>query len=133
MKLKIKSITPLHIGSGKVLELFDYIISEKSFYRLNQNKAFEIALQADENFPEKYDNWLNKNLKDLEKFRSDNEEQAKIRSRFNFKYFCESILNQPQLTQRLLNEASLYNIKIPFNIKGKAQVDELLKDADHKP
>jgi len=130
MKLKLHTISPVHIGSGKHLEPFEYIIDGNMYYRLDQNKAFLLALEAHSDFPEKYTSWLEETSMRLRKTK-DNREQAKIREKFNFKYFCENVLGDTELSQRILKEGYAYKCEMPYGLAGKKQVSEQLKDANN--
>lgn len=130
MKLKLHTISPVHIGTGNQLEPFEYFVEDKIYYRLNQDKAFQIALESHPDFPEKFSKWLDNTSYNLRKTK-DNEQQAKIRSRFNFKYFCEHVLQDYDLTDKIMKDGYAYKCEVPYGLQGKKQVNELLKDANN--
>jgi CRISPR-associated protein Csm5 len=131
MKLKLHTISPVHIGSGKSLEPFEYIIDNDIYYRLDQKKAFNLALQKHPDFPDKFSKWLEDTDRKLHKTK-DNAEQSRIRSNFNFKYFCEYVLQDYELSERIIKEAYSYKCDLPFGLQGKKQVNELLKEENNK-
>ncbi len=131
MKLKLHTLSPLHIGSGNSLEPFEYIIDNGTYYRINQNKAFELALKAHPYFPTRFDSWLARTSQAIRK-EKDNAKQAKLRANFNFKYFCENILGDYELAQKILNEAYAYKCEVPFPLSVKRQISELYKQANGK-
>lgn len=57
MKLYIKTLTPVHIGTGKEIEKFEYQINDGKFSRINFSKLSELLM---ERFPEKFTEWINK-------------------------------------------------------------------------
>lgn len=132
MKLKLHTVSPIHIGTGNSLEPFEYIIENGTYYRLNQNKAFGLALEKYPDFPEKFTHWLERTSGRIQKT-SDNAEQARIRSQFNFRYFCESVLNDKDLADSIIEKGYAYKCPIPFGLDGKKQIQELIKNPDNTP
>ena len=57
MKLYLKTLTPVHIGTGKEVEKFEYIIKNNQFCRINFSKLSELLFDK---FPEKFSEWINK-------------------------------------------------------------------------
>ncbi|GJQ64192.1 MAG: type III-A CRISPR-associated RAMP protein Csm5 [Melioribacteraceae bacterium] len=129
MKLKIHTISPVHIGSGNALQPFEYIIEDGIYYRLNQNKAFELAYARYPDFADRLSTWIEKTTRNLESTR-DNHRRAQIRERFNFKYFCESVLQDSELADEITNSAYLYKCEVPYDLEGKKEIHEQLKTAD---
>lgn len=132
MKLKLHTISPIHIGTGNSLEPFEYIIDGDTYYRLNQNKAFSLALERHPNFPEEFENWIERTDRKLKKS-NNNHEQAEIREKFNFKYFCEAVLQDYELSELILEKGYAYKCSLPYGSQGKKQINELIKDHDNTP
>lgn len=57
MKIYIKTLTPVHIGTGNEIEKFEYRISDNKFLRINFSKLSEMLM---ERFPDKFTEWINK-------------------------------------------------------------------------
>ena len=132
MKLKLQTISPMHIGTGNSLEPFEYIIDGETYYRLNQNKAFGLALERHPNFPDEFESWIERTNRKL--FKSNNNlEQSEIREKFNFKYFCESVLQDYDLADAIIEKGYAYKCSVPYGIQGKKQVNELIKSHDNTP
>lgn len=55
MKIYIKTLTPVHIGTGKEIEKFEYQINDGKFSRINFSKLSELLM---ERFPEKFTEWI---------------------------------------------------------------------------
>lgn len=132
MKLKLHTVSPVHIGTGNSLEPFEYIIDNETYYRLDQNKAFALALEKHPDFPEKFTNWLERTSARIQKT-TNNEEQAIIRAQFNFRYFCESVLQDSDLADSIIEKGYAYKCPIPFGLDGKKQIQELIKNHDNTP
>jgi len=132
MKLKLHTVSPIHIGTGNSLEPFEYIIENNIFYRLDKDKAFKLALERHPHFPEKFSSWIDSTTSKLKTARS-NQEQAEIRKKFNFKYFCETILQDPKLAALIIEKGFAYKCSVPYGTLNKKQVLELLKTYDNQP
>ncbi|HPN39436.1 MAG TPA: type III-A CRISPR-associated RAMP protein Csm5 [Melioribacteraceae bacterium] len=127
MQLKIQSISPIHIGTGNFFEPFEFIIKDKVFYKLDKDKAFRIILNKRPEAIDKISKWLNDNSNNITKSRS-NEEQSELRNKFNLYYFCKEILGDISLTTEIINNASSYLCEIPYDLQGKYQIAEHIKD-----
>ncbi len=132
MKLTILTISPVHIGSGRVLEPFDYITREDSFVRLDEQKAFSLAMEHHPDFPERFSEWFDQMAEKIENEKR-NEQLSKYRSALNIKSFCEQQLNDRKLAELISTECAKYTFALPYGLDGKHQVDELLKDTGYKP
>jgi CRISPR-associated protein Csm5 len=130
MKLKLHTVSPVHIGAGNELAPFEYFIEDGIYYRLDQDKAFKIALETHPDFPDKFSSWIDRTSGKLRKAK-DNATQAEIRSKFNFKYFCESVLQDYDLIDKIKTGGYAYKCNIPYGLQKKKQVNELLKDANN--
>lgn len=131
MKFKLAAVTPLHIGSGRALEPFEYVVHNSQFIRLDQNKAFTLALENHQDFPDKYSEWLQTTSQLIDATR-DNQQQARLRNNFNFMYFCNTMLKDTALANRLPVECAKYTLPMPFGRGDKKQVDELLRSANNE-
>lgn len=125
MKLRLHTISPVHIGTGVELEPFEYIVEEKKFYRLSQEKAFKMAQEKHADFAHKFDRWLNNKI---ERLRSkDTKESAKARAKFNFLDFCRFTLNDDELAEEILKKAYSYKCDSPFDLTSKKKISEVIK------
>lgn len=135
MELKLQTLSPVHIGTGNALEPFEYIIDDGIYYRIDQKKAFKLALQRHSDFPENFNDWLestSKKINDLErsknKYQDKNKRLSELRANFNLKYFCDKVLNDTELTEEILKEGYKYKCTVPNGLQNKKQVDEITKD-----
>lgn len=126
MKLILKTISPVHVGTGVSLEPFEYIIDGNMFYRLNQNKAFLYAIESHPEFPEIFGKWLENTQLKLDS-ETDNKRQSEIRKAFNFKSFCERELNDKALVRRILQSGYLYKCPVEYGTLNKKQILEMMK------
>lgn len=105
MRLYLQTLSPVHIGSGRDIEPFEYIITKGRFYRINTESAMR-KLYESGNW-EKYEEWLN----DIDqRFNNavQNKEKSIIRRDINPVDFCSKQLKQPKLAEDIINNHSLY-------------------------
>jgi CRISPR type III-A-associated RAMP protein Csm5 len=129
MEIILKSLTPLHIGNGSLLQVSDYTVLNGRYIRINLRKAFEVVASHN-----KIDAVLAKISEYTERMNKEknNLEQAKYRQKLDFFSICKEVypLLSLDLAQKI-NEISLYQIvsKLPEKENHK-QIDEQLKTAD---
>ena len=58
IKLKLTTLTPLFIGSGKELVSFDYEIVGNKFYKINSDKILNFLINKDNNLLSKINEWI---------------------------------------------------------------------------
>lgn len=138
MKLKLKTLTPVHVSTGKDLEPFDYLVSNEEVYRISLEKALEVISEEVPDAHEQFSDWLDDNL-----FKHDNQKnaqnqqanrvQSKIRREINFEFFCRKHLNKPALVHKLLKSAVIYKMPLPLGMANNSQINEQIKSPDNLP
>ncbi|HXH17926.1 MAG TPA: type III-A CRISPR-associated RAMP protein Csm5 [Chitinophagales bacterium] len=139
MKLYLKLLTPLHIGSGNDLQPIDYVIANTRYYHLTQKFVFNF-MKAN-NLLDAYTRWVNKTAQQISNIENipkknrkldQNQQLSQLRKDFNLLKFCEGQKKTNQLIRALENASGL--IKISLN---KAQPDrnirEQITDGTHTP
>lgn len=58
IKLKLTTLTPLFIGSGKELESFEYVIIRGKFYKIDTNRILNYLIKNDKNALDLINNWI---------------------------------------------------------------------------
>lgn len=122
MKLYLKTLTPLHIGTGTELEPIDYVVVDNHYYRFSQN-FLNNFLAAQHLFP-LYEEWMNQLLKALD-VEKNNKRQSEIRQQYNLLAFCKKNKKEHKLIEALKNPSGI--IKVPLkeekpNRKVRAQI-----------
>ena len=138
MKLKIKTLTPVHVSTGKDLEPFDYIEEKGFVYRISLEKALDVISGETPSAIEDFTKWLDKKLFGLENQKGKqnsppNKGQSKVRREINFREFCERHLGNPALVDRLLESAVVYKMPLPFGMQNNSQINEQIKTPDNLP
>jgi len=118
MRFYLQALSPVHIGSGKEIEPFEYVVKNGRYHRINIDSAMR-KLYETENWNE-YEAWLNDIEEKLERA-SDNREQSRIRRDINVVEFCTKKLKQPQLAEELLNSHSLYHAACPSQVSFRVR------------
>lgn len=140
MKLILKTLSPLHIGTGNALEPFEYIAENEMFHRLDTSEAFRIAYERHENFPELYSSWIQKTTNEiiqLDNSRNNsgdkNKKLAVLRKNFNFSHFCINQLKDKTLKEEIEKNGLKYTCSMPYGLQDKKQVSECIKTSDSLP
>ena len=138
MKLKLKTLTPVHISTGINLEPFDYLIKDENIYRISLPKAIEVISEDVPDAPEQFAEWLDEQLFRFDsqknnQYQQANKSQSKIRREINFGVFCRGVLKKPALVDKLIKSAVVYEMPLPFGMANNTQVNEQIKSSDSLP
>jgi len=144
MKLKLKTLSPLHIGNGKNVTPIEYVINNGMYYKINQNKYFEIGYKKYPDFPQKYSDWLievTSKIEELNEERSKlkrnnqyltkdkNQLLSKLRESLNIKTFSNEVINDRNFVRQLINEKAYeYSYPVPFGLQKKKNISEIIKN-----
>ncbi|EAY25756.1 type III-A CRISPR-associated RAMP protein Csm5 [Microscilla marina] len=81
MKLTLKTLTPLHIGNGEELSALDYVLHQRTYYRVSQYQFLEF-IKNDEALVEAYAKWIDQTTRELDDLQDrKNREHDKNRKR----------------------------------------------------
>ena len=144
MKLQLKCETPIHVGSGRELEPFDYVIDSGYLIKFNKERCFseiyrrypegigafsqwleKMAVKMGRIEEEKHRAGRNKNLK-----RNKNQELSDIRKKLNLIYFCETESKSRDLAHEFLTDPKYQDDKILCLEKpqGNRNVREMIRE-----
>lgn len=127
MNFTLQTLSPLHIGSGSVLEPFEYVLEDGYFYKIDLDKTFNLMYERHKDFSVKFDKWLEKSQETLENER-DNARQSRLREKFNIAEFCRNKLDDYELAEKIKSEGCIYKLSAPFGLQKRKQVGELMRD-----
>ncbi len=143
MKYRIKTLSPVHIGSGNNLEPFEYVTENSKFYRIDQNKLFRSAVKKYPGFAEKFSVWIEEKTAKINLISSRDYKPPKgtdknkmlqdERRSFNLKSFIIYHYKDKDLASEINKSAHLYKCDISFGLSGRKQISELIKDHACKP
>jgi len=153
MKLYLKCVSPVHIGTGKTLEPFDYVFYKENILILNQEICLTSIYDKHSGGIERYSQWVTETSRRISKAEEEfkqarregdkkgrqhyNQLLSDLRRNFNLIYFCENHLKDPELASEFLrnpkyHRQSMFALSHP---KGTRQLREIIQinDAPYLP
>ncbi len=141
MKLYLKTLTPLHIGNGEILNALDYIIYNNNYYRISQNQFLKF-LNNNQDLVNKYSDWILKESDDIEYLENNkknerdrfkkqdfNQQLSQKRTEFNLLNFIKSI----NKTNDFIKFLDVNCKKIEINLHPKQQIRGLIQSPNNQP
>lgn len=138
MKLKLKTLTPVHISTGNEYEALDYINHNGIIHKIHLDKALEIITTVHPDAPSKFADWV-----EVKIFRTENagqqggeernKEQSRIKSETNLAEFCRKKLQDESLIQTVIDGATLYSVPAPFGLGKDTKINAQFKDSSSLP
>lgn len=136
--LYIKTLSPVFIGSGSHMEPFEYYYDQtnKTLYRLEVDKAFDLLVDRYPQAPEKFSAWIDRVTQQLDDER-DNKKQSELRSKFSIPEFVRTELKDQRLSQELLNDirnarVTVYSIVCPSLTGMKREIRKRATNEDQQ-
>ncbi|RMD89831.1 MAG: type III-A CRISPR-associated RAMP protein Csm5 [Calditrichaeota bacterium] len=122
--LYFKTISPLHIGTGKVLEPFDYVFYQEKVIILDQEACLERMFEKHPQAVDRYVEWIQQTVqrmnnaknearnarRDRDRSRAQHHNQilSELRKNFNLVYFCENELSDSALAKEILSNSQYH-------------------------
>ena len=129
----IRTETPLHIGSGREISPFEYIVIGQKYYRLNEAKVFSKIAENHMDFGNKLNQWIEDKNQELEDTK-DNKKQSQLRADFNLISFIKNELGDVSLVNHIkTNILDFAKYSMPCqDMAGKKTFREQLKTAQNE-
>lgn len=127
MNFTLQTLSPVHIGSGNVLEPFEYILEGGWFYRVDVDKTFALIYEKHKDFTRQFELWLKKSQETLER-ENDNAKQALLREKFNIAEFCRTQLRDFDIADKIKEEGCIYKLPAPYGLQKRKQIGELIRN-----
>ena len=145
MLLTLKTLSPVHIGTGNLLEPFDFYIENQNIYILNHDYCMKALFENDPENITRFSNWVDemaekiakadKEVKEARRNRNrklstdKNQLIANLRKDFNIVDFTRNILKKPTLADQFINTPSFYKYRafIPNRPRSVVQLKEIIK------
>lgn len=134
MEVKIKTITPVHIGLGSDLQPYEYSLDNLEYKRYNLSKIFEKIYSYKPDLIDKWDKFIRQFENDQNKVEG-SREKSKSRQAFNIKTFLKQNNVDDKKISELLNskDSLLYSFSLPYSVdKSKTLIKEQIKTSDRK-
>lgn len=133
-KLKIKTLTPIHIGSGKTIGLFELKKFGNHIYRLNIDTCFRFVIDKSGNEAlDKLNQWADQKSAEIDTYGQSKGQKDYQIDVFNF---VDKFLKNRELTKELTNKIQNDNDFILYKINSikeiKKTVSEIIKTAKNE-
>ncbi len=134
MELKLRTLTPLHVGDGSTLHSFDYVVHNSRFYRISQRVFENFLATMGAQMTEAFVTWSDdlasqidhaeRDQKNNPRGRDYNQELSRLRRSFNLLEFAKK-MGQDRAFLSFLNEAKVPSMPMPDAAKGEAPKQEI--------
>jgi len=103
MKLRLRTLSPIHIGTGEELAPLEYLVHRDKFYRISQDQLFKLTLRLlPEDGAEKLGDWVSEQYEAMNNTR-DNRELSRLNDDMNAYRFFEQNQKGRELLHALQN------------------------------
>jgi CRISPR type III-A-associated RAMP protein Csm5 len=107
MKLRLRTLSPLHIGTGEELTSLDYVVHDNRFYRISQDRLFALTKKLlPENGVKDLGDWVSEQF-DAMNNTNDNRELSRLNDEMNSFYFFERHRRGREFLRELQNEPAI--------------------------
>ena len=120
MKIYLRTLTPVHIGTGEALSSLDYIIHGNTYYRISQDTFIEFLLKEDESLIEDYALWAAKQAGEVDNLKINRKKLQDSMGRQDY----NQKLSQLQQDFNLLNFSKQHKIDQKFIAFLKSNEDK---------
>lgn len=132
-KLKLKTLTPIHIGRGETIQEFEFHCDSKWYYRLNIDNCFSYIMEKENNVLDKFDEWIQEKESQFEGQGGQQRKKAAFRLNI-FDFISKKLKNvnlKNELENKIRNDSSFYHYKMFLNDRPNKDVATCIKTA-HK-
>lgn len=145
MEFKLRTLSPVHIGSGKEIEPFDYVARNGTYSRVAFDAFADRLYGLDAEAPERLSAWITETadrIADLdnqrrragrEGGRDINQQLRDLRRRFTLDCFARDVLQAPELASALMSDETLARYRCPIGTDERYRMKEQTKTADWQP
>lgn len=134
LKIKIKTLTLIHIGSGRIIGPFELKVIGNHLYRLDVDKCFRFVLDriGNEGIVE-LDKWANEKSYEIDPF---GQSRKHIDYKIDVFDFIENFLKNKQLSeelkQKIINESDFYLYRYKSYQTPSKNISEIIKTANNE-
>lgn len=131
--IKIKTITPIHVGSGNKIETFDYFWSGNKLFVLNQDEIFNFIFSKNNEYLDDFNQWIEEKANIMSQF---GHKTAKSSYKLNPIDFVSGKIRDNKLKKEIIDK--FYNDELIHYVIGDAinpnskDVSTLLKSANNE-
>jgi len=141
MEFRLRTLSPVHIGSGKEIEPFDYVVQKGTYSRVDLDAFAERLYELDAEAPEQLSMWITETSEEIEELDSQprrtrsrdvNQQLSDLRRQFNLDHFARKILDKPELAASLSQDDGLVHYRCPISTDRTYSMKEQIKTADRQ-
>ena len=133
MEVKIRTITPVHIGLGVDLQPYEYSLDNLEYKRYNLSKIFEKIYKYRPDLIDKWDDFVSRFEKEQNK-KTGSSEKSQSRLAFNIRTFLqENKVDNRKIDEILKSKDSLlYSFSLPYSVGRSKTLKEQVKPVIEK-
>ena len=133
MDMTLRTLSPVHIGSGNTIEPFDYVTrfqdGKGTFARINLDAFAERVFDLKPEAIGIFTDWISRTAERLD--RTPRQQQFRVRREFKLDRFARQRLNASDLADALIDDETLCHYQQPINTDRDYEVREHIKTADN--
>ena len=134
MDMTLRTLSPVHIGSGNTIEPFDYVTrfqdNKGTFVRINLDAFSERVLDLKPEAIGDFTEWISQTAERLD--RTSNKDKFLVRREFKLDRFARDHLNASDLADGLIDDQMLSYYHLPINTDSELECKEQIKTADNR-
>ena len=143
MDMTLRTLSPVHIGSGNNIEPFDYVARNGTYSRINFEAFAERLLDLNPDHLTRLSTWITETAerideldrqskRDRNRRREFQSELNAVRRNFTLSHFAENQVQTRDLSDRLMTDDDLTHYRCAINTDRQYQLKEQIKTANHE-
>lgn len=143
MDMTLKTLSPVHIGSGNNIEPFDYVTRNGTYSRINFEAFAERLFDLNPDHLTRLSTWITETSerideldrqrrRDRNRRREFQNELNAVRRNFTLSHFAENQIQARDLSDRLMTDDDLAHYRCAINTDRQYQLKEQIKTANHE-
>lgn len=143
MDMTLRTLSPVHIGSGNNIEPFDYVARNGAYSRVNFEAFSERLFDLNPDHLTRLSTWITETAerideldrqrkRDRNRRREFQNELNTVRRNFTLSHFAENQIQARGLSDRLMTDDDLAHYRCAINTDRQYQLKEQIKTANHE-
>ena len=143
MDMTLRTLSPVHIGSGNNIEPFDYVARNGTYSRVNFEAFVERLFDLNPDHITRLSTWITETAerideldrqskRDRNRRREFQNELNGVRRNFTLSHFAENQIHARDLSNRLMTDDDLTHYRCAINTDRQYQLKEQIKTANHE-
>ena len=143
MDMILRTLSPVHIGSGNNIEPFDYVARNGTYSRVNFEAFSERLFDLNPDHLTRLSTWITETAerideldhqrrRDRNRRREFQNELNTVRRNFTLSHFAENQIQARDLSDRLMTDDDLAHYRCAINTDRQYQLKEQIKTANHE-